>query len=396
MSGKQFKQVRQLVFLLDVFKLAITAFGGPQIHFTQFERKLVHKKNYLTLDELKELNSLCSMLPGPSSTQTITAIGFKLGGPKLAFLTLAVWITPACLLMTAFALILNGLGGGKINLSFLKFLQPMASGFIIFAAYRFTQMFVTRGYHWAILISSALLGILIKTPYVFPVLLLVGGLISSYVNTRETPQKPKPLKDINWSNLILFLGIFLTAAGIGLVTQAKPIRLFENSYRYGSLVFGGGHVLIPMMYNQLVNYKQYIDASQFLAGVGILQAMPGPVFSFAAFTGAMAMADWGYTGQLLGGIIGSTGIFLPGILLIFFVYPIWNQLKDYSPVKNAIEGINVVSAGLVITSAYLLFLPVEVNEPNMLVLLATLFLLLVTKVPSPFIVMGTILAGLLW
>lgn len=394
MSGKQFKQFRQIIFLLDILKLALTAFGGPQIHFTQFRKLLVQKKNYLTEEELIELNSLCSILPGPTSTQTITAIGFKIGGPKLAFLTLAVWISPACILMTAFALLISSLEG-TINLSFLKYLQPMASGFIIFAAYSFTQLFIHKPYHWFLLISSACLGIMTDTPLLFPVILLSGGLISSFINSRGKIEKVQPIKNIVWSNLILFFGIFLLAAGLGIFTQAKPIRLFENTFRYGSLVFGGGHVLIPMMFNQFVDYKHYIEASPFLAGVGMLQAIPGPVFSFSAFAGAMAMHDWGFSGQILGAFIGSIGIFLPGILLIFFVYPIWKELKNYSPVKNAIEGINAVSAGLVITSAYLLFLPVEINETNMLVLLSTLFLLLSTKVPSPVIVIGTLIAGVL-
>ena len=122
MTGKQFKQFRQLIFLLDILKLALTAFGGPQIHFTQFRKLLVIKKNYLTEEELIELNSLCSILPGPTSTQTITAIGFKIGGPRLAFLTLAVWITPACLLMTAFALLISILPG-TLELKFLQYLQ---------------------------------------------------------------------------------------------------------------------------------------------------------------------------------------------------------------------------------------------------------------------------------
>lgn len=394
MTGKQFKHFRHIIFLLDILKLALTAFGGPQIHFTQFRKLLVQKKNYLTEEELIELNSLCSILPGPTSTQTITAIGFKIGGPKLAFLTLAVWITPACLLMTAFALLISNFPG-TLQLSFLKYLQPMASGFIIFAAYKFTQLFINKPYHWVLLIFSTYLGIIMETPFIFPLILLAGGLVSSFINSRSKIEKVNPIQNINWSNLVLFFGIFLLAAGLGILTQAKPIRLFENTFRYGSLVFGGGHVLIPMMYNQFVDYKHYIEASQFLAGVGILQAVPGPVFSFSAFAGAMAMLDSGFSGQILGAVIGSVGIFLPGILLIFFVYPIWNQLKDYSPVKNAIEGISAVSAGLVITSAYLLFLPVQINENNMLVLLSTLFLLLSTKVPSPVIVIGTLLAGVL-
>ena len=161
-------------------------------------------------------------------------------------------------------------------------------------------------------------------------------------------------------------------------------------------MFGGGHVLIPMMYNQFVEFKQYLTPNEFLSGVGVLQAIPGPVFSISTFTGAMILKDWDTFGQVLGATIGTVGIFLPGTLLIFFVYPIWNQMKNFSPVKNAIEGINATSAGLVIASAFLLFKPVEVNEMNMTVLLGTLFVLLTTKIPYPIIVLVCMTLGLLY
>lgn len=389
----QFQRFRNFVFLGDVLRLALTAFGGPQVHYTQFQKLLVKKKKYLSEEELKEINSLCTMLPGPTSTQTITAIGFKRGGATLAFFTLGIWVLPACLFMGAFALLLSNMAIDHPRLEYLRFLQPMASGFLIFAAIKFIQIFIHKPYHWALLVATSLVGILLSSPWLIPLMLLIGGLTSSYIKNKETLKRPEPIKQIRWDNLLVFIGIFIGMAIIGVLTQNRFFLLFENNYRYGSMVFGGGHVLIPLMFNQFVEYKQYMMASDFLAGVGLLQAMPGPVFSIASFAGAMSTKEFGILGQLLGWFVSSVAIFLPGILLIFFVYPIWNQLKNYTPVKNAIEGINAASAGLVITSAYLLFLPVEVNEENMLILLATLFLLLTTKVPSPFIVIGCIAMG---
>lgn len=387
------KQIRLVVYLLDVLKLAVTAFGGPQMHFTQFHKHLVNKRAYITEDELKEINSLCSMLPGPTSTQTITAIGYKIGGPLLAFVTLAIWVLPASLIMLAFAVVLTLFDITNPKLDFLKYIQPMAVGFIFYAAFQIKNIFITRTYHWALMIASAALAIWVQTPYVFPFLLLVGGFVSTQVN-KANYSDVKPIKNVYWGNFFLFLGIFLGAALLGAITKSKAVLLFENTYRYGSIVFGGGHVLIPMMFNQFVEFKQYLSANTFLAGVGVLQAVPGPVFSFSTYASAMAMHEYGFWGQLLGGVIGTVAIFLPGILLIFFVYPLWAQVKNYSPIKHAIDGINATSAGLVIASAYLLFKPVEVNEANMLVLLGTLFLLLTTKLPSPVIVIICVLAGI--
>jgi chromate transporter len=376
-------------------KIAITAFGGPQMHFTQFHQVLVKQRNYISEEELKELNSLCSMLPGPTSTQTITAIGYKIGGPLLAFITLGIWVLPASLIMTAFAITLSVLTINNPKIEFLKYIQPMAVGFIVFAAYRITQLFITSSLHWVLMFASAGLAIYLDTPYLFPILLLAGGVITARAKRAEY-KGIKPIKNINWSNFILFLGVFLTAALVGYLTKSKEVLLFENTYRFGSLVFGGGHVLIPMMYNQFVVFKHYIEAQDFLAGVGILQAIPGPVFSISTFTGAMAFQASGVSTMILGAVIGTIAIFLPGILLIFFIYPIWAQVKVYEPIKAAIEGINATSAGLVLASAYILFKPVEVNEPNMLILLGTLFLLLSTKLPNPLIVVLCIVAGFLF
>ena len=395
MNSLKIKRFRHILFLLDVLKLAVTAFGGPQVHLVQFQKKLVDKKKYITSADLKELNSLCSILPGPTSTQTITAIGFKIGGPLLAFFTLAVWVFPASLIMGIFAIVIHFYHLENPKLNFLKYIQPMAVGFIIYAAFQIIQMFISKLYHWILLILSASIAILYQTPYLFPVLLLLGGFVSSQVN-KEKINKVKPLKNINWSNFILFLSVFITAAVLGVFTQNKIVLLFENTYRFGSIVFGGGHVLIPMMYNQFVEIKHFLTANEFIAGVGLVQAMPGPVFSIATFCNAMALQEYGFSGQLLGAVIGTIAIFLPGTFLIFFIYPIWNQLKNYNPIKNAIEGVNAASAGLVIASAYLLFKPVVLNQSNMIVLLLTLFLLLTTKVPSPVIVIICVLASFIY
>ena len=385
---------RKIRFLRDIFGIALTAFGGPQIHLTIIHKKLIHKRHYLTEEELKELNSLCSILPGPTSTQTITAIGFKIGGPLLAFLTLAVWVLPATILMFSFACIVYFFNLNNPKLDFLKYLEPMAVAFIIFAAIKIRELFVTKTLHWVLMTLSALLAIVSKTPLIFPLLLLLGG-VTTTILKRSKYDEVKKIKNINWSNFILFVGIFFTAAILGALTKEKSFLLFENTYRYGSIVFGGGHVLIPMMYNQFVEFKHYLEPNEFIAGVGILQAIPGPVFSFSTYAGALALKDFGAWGLLLGGSIGTIAIFLPGTLLIFFIYPIWNQMKNFSPVKNAIEGINATSAGLVVASAFLLFQPLEINEMNMLVLLTTLFLLLSTKIPYPVIVILCVGLGII-
>ncbi|MFN4082048.1 MAG: chromate efflux transporter [Bacteroidia bacterium] len=391
-----FYKRKKLAFLINIIKLSITAYGGPQIHFTMFHKQLVQKKQFITEEELKEINSFCSMLPGPTSTQTISAIAYKLGGASLAYLTLFIWALPGTVLMICAAIVINKYALDHPKLDFLKYLVPMAVGFMLYASYRYTKLFINKSYHWYILIFSSIVASILSTPYFIPIILLVGGSISSYKNTRGQIKKPEPIKNINYGNLLLWICVLITAIIIGAITKNKIALMFENMYRYGSIVFGGGQVLVPMIYGHFVEFKHYLSGNEFLAGVGLVQAIPGPVFSIAAFTGAAATKELGITMQFISGAFCSIAIFLPGLFLLFFVFPIWEQLKNFPPVKNAIEGINAASAGLVISSAYLLFLQININQQNMLVLLFTLFLLLSTKVPSPVIVAACIAAGFIF
>jgi chromate transporter len=176
------------------------------------------------------------------------------------------------------------------------------------------------------------------------------------------------------------------------------VLLFENFYRNGSLIFGGGQVLIPLLYTEFVEFKSYLSSEEFLSGFGIVQALPGPVFSFAAYIGALAMRENGILWQVLGGLIAAAGIFLPGTFLIFFVIRFWEQLKKYRMVKASLEGINAASSGLVIAAAFLLFQPLEndANVINITILIGTFILLMFTKTPAPLIIIGGLIAGLIF
>ena len=134
-----FKRVRYYIFLRDIFILSISAFGGPQAHFAMFVDLLVQKRGYLSEEDLIELTALCQILPGPTSTQTITAVGFKIGGPNLAYLTLLIWMLPAVTAMTVAAIVISNLQEQEISIEFTKYIQPMAVGFVGYAALRIGQ-----------------------------------------------------------------------------------------------------------------------------------------------------------------------------------------------------------------------------------------------------------------
>ena len=409
-SGKRTRQVRGIIFLKDVAVLALTAFGGPQAHLAMMFRLLVDKRRYITAAELLELQALCSLLPGPTSTQTITVIGFRLGGPNLAYLTLLVWAAPAVTLMTVAGLTLSQLD--PVHLSHLvQFVQPVAVGFVAFSAYRIAEKVIQTKTSVALTVASAMLAYFFQLPWMLPLLLLAGGAVTTVRYRRHAiVQEKKPLR-VEWANFLLWLGILVGAAVLGSYTKLLPVRLFENFYRNGSLVFGGGQVLAPLLYAEFVEFKHYLSGPEFLSGLGLVQAMPGPNFSVAAYIGALAMrpAGAGVAGQLLGAVVGATAIFLPGTLLIFFVIRFWDRLRQYRVVQASLEGVNAVSAGLVCAATFLLYHPLPdrllalpngwhigpyYGVPlNPLLVGLTFLLLLWEKVPSVVIIGAALVAG---
>ncbi|NVK50357.1 MAG: chromate transporter, partial [Cyclobacteriaceae bacterium] len=190
-------------------------------------------------------------------------------------------------------------------------------------------------------------------------------------------------------------GVLILAAILGALTKYQPVILFENFYRNGSLIFGGGQVLVPYLYTEFVDFKNFLSSEEFLTGYAISQGIPGPTFSISSFVGALSMREYGLIGFLTGGLIAAAGIFLPGIFMIFFVIRFWDQLKKYRPVRAALEGINAVSCGMLIAAAYLLFEPLEANFLNILMILGAYSLLQFTKISSPWIILGGILLGIL-
>lgn len=391
-SGQHLKKIRNYIFLRDVAWLAIAAFGGPQVHIAMFLRTFVEKRGYLSEKEFLELNALCQVLPGPTSTQTIVALGFRIGGPTLAYLTLLVWCLPGVSLMTFFGLTISYFNSQKLSLDFLQFIQPMAVGFVGFAAYRITSMVVNTKTGVALMLISTLAAFLFRSPWVFPLVVVGGGLVTS-LKFRQQPKEQKTKLTIKWGNFWLFWGVLIFSAILGAITKFLPVLLFENFYRNGSFIFGGGQVLIPVLLTEFVNFKGYLNENEFLSGYALAQLVPGPVFSFCAFIGVLSLRDYGIGGEIAGGLIAAAGIFLPGTFIIFFVIRFWSQLKKYRVIKASLEGIHAASSGLVIAAAILLLIPLSGSWLNILIMLVTFLVLQFTKVPPPVLIFCGLIAG---
>lgn len=388
------RNIRYFIYLKDVFILSLTTFGGATAHFAFFLDHLVYKRGYLTEKELIEMNALCQMLPGPASTQMLTGLATKIGGAPFAFLTLFVWVLPGVALMTGFGILMSNIDERQLSTDFLIFVQPIAVGFVAAAAYRIVKKVIHTKTSVVLLILSAIITFLINTPYLFPVLILAGGFITAFKYKAQPIEEKEKIK-IRWTALIIWIGVLALIAVIGLFTQSLPIRLLENFYRNGSLIFGGGQVLVPFLYTEFVDFKDYLTSSEFLSGFAIAQAIPGPTFSFASYIGALSMREYGTWGEILGGFLAAVGIFVPGTLMMIFLIRFWDQLKKIRAIKASLEGITAVSSGMVVAAIFLLFEPVQSTILNFSLIIATVAILLFTKIPAPYVVLIGLVAGFL-
>jgi chromate transporter len=410
--------LRHIPFLKAVFLHSITAFGGPQGHLGMMMKTFVDRRRDVTKEELMEYVSFCQMLPGASSTQTLTLIGYKRGGVSLAVLTLIIWIAPACILMGLLSFLVAKIGTANLETSIFQFIQPMAIGFLAYAAIKTFKISVNNLITQIImLVAMTVTYLLFKTPWVFPLLIVFGGVATNF-SSKRIPEKEiiKP-KHIRWTNIWLFVLIFIIAGALSETARKqdwanrKAFNLFENFYRFGSFVFGGGDVLIPMMLDQYVarpaaekaiDNKQdmiRIDKNELMTGAGLVRAIPGPVFSIASFTGGIALKNEGDGKQFLGCLIGSVAIFLPSALLILFFYPVWHNLKKYVVVYRALEGINAVVVGLMWAATLYLLKDVSIGKLNTVsiinigVIVGTFAALHIKKLPAPVIVLACLMLG---
>ena len=379
-------------FLKDVFICSLGAYGGPEAHYGVFTDQMVVKKKYLNEEELVELIALTGILPGPSSTQTIVAIGYKIGGPLLALLTMLVWALPVLTLMTLLSFLSQFLGNMNLSQEGLRYIGPMAVGFIIVAAYRIGSKVVTDKITLILLIVGGITTYFIREPWIYPLVLILGGIVS-VITSKEKNLWNRVKISPPWIYLILFVTFAIGSLLLTIIWDNKIIHLFESFYRYGYLVIGGGQVVVPLMYSELVEVNQYMTNQEFLTGFGLVQGLPGPMFSFSSYAGGMAARGGSVLTQVLGAVAGGIGIFLPGLLLIYFIYPIWENLKKIRGIKISLKGITAVAGGLITVSAIILMQKSGFRIDNIIVMLITIVLLFTKKIPAPLIVLATLVAG---
>lgn len=393
---------RQWFFIRNVIFFTFTAFGGAQAHLALLLRYFVNNINFVSEEELLELNALAQVLPGPASTQTLVGIAYKVGGLKLALITFVIWILPSATLMALAAVWYAVVGEKDDFVNALAYVYPIALGIVAYGAFQLGRKVFTDQVSIFLGFSALVTTLVLKEAYVFPLAILVGGMVSSAIGTptEETALRVKLFANVNPSKLGYFIGVLLLMAILGALINrtspfSLPIRLFENFYRNGIFIFGGGQVLVPMLFTEFVQMKHYLSQTDFISGFAFQQILPGPTFSFAGYIGALGMKHGAYgpLGQFLGGLLSVLGINLPGLILVLFIVPFWNDLKKVSRIKYSLSGINAVSVGFIIAAFVMLITPIGLNWLFLGIVAVTFLLLNFTKISPALIILAGVGLG---
>ncbi|TDR39678.1 chromate transporter [Tahibacter aquaticus] len=382
---------------LDVFLaflgLGLTSFGGPVAHLAYFRRAFVERRAWLTEAEYADLVALCQFLPGPASSQVGMALGLRRAGVRGA---LAAWVgftLPSALLMIAAA---SGVAavGGVAQTAWVHGLKLAAVAVVAHAVWTMGRQLCTGPTTLGIAVAAAAACIALPSAWAQLGAIAAGGLLGWLLLPRvaavAAAQESPPYRR-RWAvcALVIFAIGLLGLSPLAAWTGSHGLAVFDGFYRSGALVFGGGHVVLPLLDAETVG-RGWLDADTFLAGYGVAQAVPGPLFTFAAFLGfSMTPAPNGWAGAA----IALFGIFLPSFLLLVGTLPFWDQLRRSAIARAALGGINAAVVGLLAAAFYHPVLTGAVRSPTDAGIAAVgAAALLATKAPS-WVVVGFCVAG---
>lgn len=333
------------------FKLGLTSFGGPIAHLGYFRREFVERRRWLSESQYAQLLALCQFLPGPASSQMGFSLGLLRAGFAGAFAAFAAFTLPSAILMFAFAAWLPALTGA-IGMGVVHGLKLVAVAVVAHAVIAMARQLCPDSPRRAIAVLAAGVMLVWNIAWAQLLVIVMGALagLRFCKQTQALHGAQLPLRygaRLGWTLLAVFFALLLA---LPLVTRSDHPLLAAMSafYRAGALVFGGGHVVLPLLQESVVD-SGLIAADDFLAGYGAAQAMPGPMFTLATYLGAVLP---GGNGGVLGATLASVMIFLPGFLLVAGVLPLWRALGARSYAARAIAGINAAVVGLLAAAFY--------------------------------------------
>ena len=369
--------------------LGLTSFGGPVAHLGYFRQELVARRRWLTDETFGQLVSLCHFLPGPASSQLGMAIGLRRAG--VAGL-IAAWVgftTPSAVAMMAFGYGLQSLhaGGGAPLLAGLT-----AAAVAVVAQAVLAMAPLAAGRRRATLAVAALVAVLVIPAPLTQVVVIAGAAVIGMVwlrpaaTTAADEDIPSPVGRLAGLGCLAAFGALLVGLPLlAAATGGAGWQLASSFYQSGALVFGGGHVVLPLLEAQTVQ-TGLVPADTFLAGYGAAQAVPGPLVTFAAFLGFVADAR---PNGITGGLLALVAIFSPSALLIIGSYPFWERLRRSATATRALQGVNAAVVGILAAALYTPVFTAGVTGPRSVALAATCFVALrIWKLPPWLVVLG--------
>lgn len=332
------------IFLLFL-RLGLTSFGGPAAHLGFFHDEFVKRRQWLSDSAYGEVVALCQLLPGPASSQVGLTIGFLQGHYRGAFAAWLGFTLPSALIMIAFALGLSAWPDASSG-GWIHGLKLFVVAVVAQAVWRMGRTLCPDRPRIVMALLVAVSLLVMGETWMQILALAIAGVVGSFLGLGGSAASEPLHVPLQSRNPALFAVAFVVLLVVSFLPQAtgSPGWIAAEMYRAGALVFGGGHVVLPWLQEGFVA-SGAMPADTFLAGYGVAQAMPGPLFSFSGFLG-------GSQAGALGGVIAVLAVFLPGTLLVFAGLPLWSWLREHRRARSALAGVNAGVVGLLLAALY--------------------------------------------
>ena len=342
--------------ILDIFgaflKLGLTSFGGPVAHLGYFRSEFVARRQWLSDGAFADLVALCQFLPGPASSQVGIGLGLFRGGLPGAMAAWLGFTLPSAVALVLFAMLLSTSGLDSAG-AWLHGLKVVAVAVVAQALWGMGKSLCPDRARASVAVAGAVLASWIPGVWGQIGVIVTGGLVGVFWlrPTTELPHSPFPVrlrKRTGLAVLAVFLFLLLALPTLAAHSGSYGLQLFDSFYRAGALVFGGGHVVLPVLQAEVVP-PGWVSSDAFLAGYGAAQAVPGPLFTFAAYLGAVSSHS---PNGWLGAAIALVAIFLPGFLLVLGTLPLWEGARRHPAMQRAMLGVNAAVVGLLLAAFY--------------------------------------------
>jgi chromate transporter len=333
-------------------RLGLTSFGGPVAHLGFFREEFVTRRQWLSDRSYADLVALCQFLPGPASSQVGIALGFSKAGYSGALAAWAGFTLPSAITLILFAIGISSIGT-SFSAGALQGLKIVAVAVVAQAVWGMARSLCTDVKRITIMMVATCAVLLMPSVWSQAGVILAAGLagLALFKPIQLATHEPLPIQISKRTGALWLALFFIVLIALPIASEAfsnQTLAVVDAFYRSGSLVFGGGHVVLPLLQTEVVP-TGWVDEQVFLAGYGATQAMPGPLFTFAAFLGAsMTSAPSGW----MGGMIALIAIFIPSFMLVVGALPFWEQLRQNLRTQAALMGINASVVGLLLAALY--------------------------------------------